>query len=229
MAFIGSRVTQYFYSPLPFLIGMVSQGGFDAIASWYDALARCVFGSCIARSQTIFLERILPGSNVLVLGGGTGWWMKEFLNRCTDCKIVYIEASGKMLELARQSFENDKRIEFISGTEESIPRDTAFDVVITFFFLDVFSTEKLPAVVRRLRTALKPYGLWLVADFRNSTYWHEILLFIMYCFFRIVCKLDNQRLPDWDNQLMTSGCMEEEQQLFYGSFIRAAVFRKEGP
>jgi hypothetical protein len=132
-----------------------------------------------------------------------------------------------MLSLARQSVGNDERIEFINGTEEFIPLDSNFDVVITFFFLDVFSKEKLPAVVQRLRTALKPHGLWLVADFCNSTCWQKILLFIMYCFFRIVCKLDNQRLPDWDKQLETGGFVEEERQSFYFSFIKAAVFKKE--
>src|SRR6478736_9951859 len=128
--------------------------GFDRIAMYYDALARLVFGKSLQKAQTCFLNYIPPGSNVLVLGGGTGWWLNEFLRLNPTCKIVYIDESSEMIRLAKMSTNNDSRIEFVQGTQDSLPRQIEFDVVILFCFLDIFSDEQLPKLLRKIRASM---------------------------------------------------------------------------
>ena len=48
--------------------------GWDRIARIYDRLARLVYGRQIVRAQVDLLEHISPGSRVLIVGGGTGWF-----------------------------------------------------------------------------------------------------------------------------------------------------------
>ena len=91
--------------------------GFDAVAWYYDRLARIVFGKSICRSQTCFLSTLSSTSNILVLGGGTGWWLKEFLQKKPGCRILYVDASPAMLNLAKKAVGDDKRITFRLGTE----------------------------------------------------------------------------------------------------------------
>ena len=76
---------------------------FSLVAPFYDQLAYLVFGRAIKISTTKnYKIYTAPESQVLIIGGGTGWILKELLQQ-TSCKsIVYLEASDKMLHKAQQ-------------------------------------------------------------------------------------------------------------------------------
>lgn len=199
--------------------------GFDAVAGYYDRLARIVFGKSILLSQTYFLGTISPTSRVLVVGGGTGWWLKEFLHQKPGCRILYIDVSSEMLSRAMKSVGDDKRITFRLGTEDSIKETNEFDAVLTFFFLDLFSHEELRGVITKIKVALKPNAYWLVSDFINTTWWHAYLLSIMYSFFRISTGLRNKSLPDWPGLLLESNFRLQEHKMFFGRFIKSGLYK----
>ena len=199
--------------------------GFDAVAWYYDRLARIVFGKSICRSQTCFLSTLSSTSNILVLGGGTGWWLKEFLQKKPGCRILYVDASPAMLNLAKKAVGDDKRITFRLGTENSIKEVHEFDAVITFFFLDLFSHEKLRDVIAGIKIALKPNARWLVSDFINTTWWHACILSVMYFFFRISTGLQNKSLPDWTGLLLESNLRVLEHKMFFGNFIKSGLYQ----
>ena len=198
--------------------------GFDSIAKYYDLLARLVFGSSILSSQTIFLNKIPPSSNVLVLGGGTGWWLKELLFNISGCRILYIERSVEMMKLAMKA-NKDSRIVFMLGTENSLNSWNEFDVVITFFFLDLFQEKKLQEVIEKIRLSMKPNALWLAADFVKTKWWHSVMLSMMYAFFWFTTGLRNQRLPNWDKLLLQNRLENVARVVFYESFIMSALYR----
>ena len=198
--------------------------GFDAIAKYYDGLAVLVFGKSLKKAQTYFLNRIPLASNVLVIGGGTGWWLKDFLRQNPNCKVFYVEQSEKMLALAKKATDNDSRISFVCGTEDSITMNE-FDVIIVFFFLDIFSDATLNVLLEKLKMLSKSTALWLVADFVNSTRWHSLFLFAMYRFFRFTTRLENQKLPDWQNELIKRNLREVDHRLFFGNFIKTALYK----
>jgi tRNA (cmo5U34)-methyltransferase len=196
---------------------------FDWIAGYYDRLAHFVFRDAIREAQTCFLERIPDHAKVLVLGGGSGWWLNTLIDLRPACQIRYIELSSRMLELAKLNSKPGAKIEFVLGTEESIGREQ-FDAVITYFFLDLFEEERLQHVTGIIKSKLALKGVWLVSDFVNARWWHKPALFIMYIFFRMTAGLTTKRLADWNKSLRSNGLSEIEARLFYGHFIKSAVF-----
>ncbi|MBK5277499.1 MAG: class I SAM-dependent methyltransferase [Bacteroidia bacterium] len=200
---------------------------FNSIARHYDKLSRLVFGESLMRAQLYFLNRIDPSSNVLVMGGGTGWWLKEFLLKRPECNVCYVEKSVEMLKLAKAVCGDDQRISYRLGTEDSIIERNEFDAVITFCFLDVFSEVELGGVIEKIKLSAKADADWLVTDFINTRIWHSILLFVMYRFFRVTTSLKIQQLPNWEDLLLRSNLIEIEQKLFYGGFIKSAIFKRK--
>jgi tRNA (cmo5U34)-methyltransferase len=203
----------------------VTLNGFDRIAFIYDFLARIVFGQSIVDSQRYFLNKIQNGSKILILGGGTGWLLADLMKLKPDCKVWYIEASEKMIALARNKVGSSHSIHFIHGTEESIP-EIKFEVVITNFYLDLFSNRQLEHLVKNLQSVLKTSSSWIVTDFVNDKkWWQPVILRIMYFFFRITCGLKIKQLPEWDQLIARKGTKEVESKSFYRGFIKTVLYQ----
>ena len=199
--------------------------GFDWLAPIYDPLARVIYGKSIVRAQTCFLDSVSPFSKVLIIGGGTGWLLAELLQDRPECEVWYIESSVNMLSMAKKKNKNSSRVHFILGTEKDIPA-CGFDMVITHFFLDLFSPLTLQSVVQRISRSFKPTTLWLVADFVNQgKWWQRFLLKTMYSFFRRTCQIEAGTLPPWGSILVQSGLTRVDRRLFYGGFIESAIYR----
>ena len=139
---------------------------------------------------------------------------------------IYVEASKRMLSIARKRNLHNTRINFVHGTEEAIISDKKFDVIIANFFFDIFSIEQLKSVVSKLQSYLHHDGIWLITDFATPRkLWQKGMLFIMYRFFHAVSNLNNRSLPDWQLELKVKGLFEIESAEFYGRFIKSSVYR----
>lgn len=198
---------------------------FDRIAPVYDSLARFFFGQSIRSSQVSVLHLIPDGSTILILGGGTGWILEEIDRRTSNCGIWYIDQSAQMIELAR-SRPGVKNISFIQGSINSIPEGQKFDVIITNFFLDLFTDNTLHNILSSLSKSLNPDGLWFVADFIDKKWWQSFYLFVMYRFFRLTTGISTTRLPDWERQFAGLRLTDVESRLFYYGFIKSGVYKK---
>ncbi len=194
---------------------------FNSIAPYYDRLGAIVFGKSIRKSQTIYFDQIPTNARVLVIGGGTGWWLEQLQKNNPHGKICFIEASSEMLKRARKK--SLKNVVFIHGTEESVP-PIQFDVVITHFFFDMFDDEGMNRLVKAISASLSISGIWLVTDFVNTRCWHQFLLFLMYRFFWMLGAMRLNTLVDWNNSLVSQKfrCLQETH--FYGGFMRSAVY-----
>jgi tRNA (cmo5U34)-methyltransferase len=204
---------------------MATLNGFDKISVVYDSLARIIYGKSIQQSQVYFLDRIPPHASVLILGGGTGWILEKINEVQPSVKIDYIEASSKMLRLARDKNQHHNNIQYIHGTEQDVTALPLYDVIITNFFLDLFPDKKLSSVVRLILSKLKHDGCWIVTDFVNERkWWQRVLLSVMYVFFKITTGIEASTLPDW-NQVLTSSALEPtEVKTFYHGFIKTGFF-----
>jgi ubiquinone/menaquinone biosynthesis C-methylase UbiE len=200
---------------------------FDRIAPVYDFLSRAVYGKSMVDSQIYFLKRIPAMSRVLIMGGGTGWIVKELFAINRTCSVVYVEASQKMIEQSKQKIhpEDFSRIEFLQQTD--IPSHERYDVVLTNFFLDLFPEDKLVSVVKQLGSTMKDDGFWIVTDFVNERkLWQRFLLATMYIFFHVVSKIEATSLPSWKEHLHAEGLQVKEQQKFYGNFIASILYTR---
>ena len=204
---------------------MTRLNAFDAIAPFYDVLARTVFGEGIRDAQRRYLSLIKPGGKILILGGGTGWILPAITSIAPACEVWYIEASSGMLKLAKKRLEGRcNNIHFVHGTEADIPEGTSFDAIVTNFYLDLFSSTEISVVAATLAGCLSDEGVLLVSDFVSEKWWHRRLLSIMYFFFHLSCGIDNRRLPDWRSAMLELGMEERRAAQFSSGFIVSAAY-----
>jgi ubiquinone/menaquinone biosynthesis C-methylase UbiE len=200
---------------------------YDFIARFYDQLTRVAFGDKIFNSQTHFLTRVPEGSSVLMLGGGTGLIAKELLKVKPRCRITFVDASAKMISIARtNNTSSGVNIVFVHGTEDDIPEGD-YNVVITNFFLDLFSAKELDVVLKKIKARLTLNAIWLVTDFQKpKTIWQTLVLAFMYRFFALVTRLKNQELPMLFRQIEENAFVEIETAEFASGFIKTAVLKR---
>ncbi|MBL0742165.1 class I SAM-dependent methyltransferase [Chryseolinea lacunae] len=209
----------------------MSARNFDRIAPLYDALARRIYGETIREAQAFFLPLISPSAKVLILGGGTGWVLAELLKMRPDLTVCYVEASSEMLRLTRARFQRgeDGGVLYIHGTEDAIPADAKFDVVITAFYFDLFPPDGLRVAIEKIHRAMQPEGLWLASDFvRNRVLWQRVLLWSMYRFFRWLCGIEAGSLPPWETLMTAMGMKKDQEQYFFRRFIKSISYRTPG-
>ncbi len=198
---------------------------FDRVATVYDRLAQLVFGNAIQKAQEYFLNDVPLKSKVLILGGGTGALLAKLLELKHTNEVWYIEASEKMLKLSKEKTNDSGRVHFIHGTENSIPSEIRFDVVITNFYLDLFPDELLDSVLGKIQNACKPDAMWLATDFIDGKKWWQFaLLKIMYSFFQITCGVQATHLPNWNQSLVSRSLVKKKSKLFFWKFIEATVY-----
>lgn len=102
-----------------------------------------------------------------------------------------------------------------------------FDVLITPFFLDVFSPTELPHVMRSLSSRLTREGRWLFADFCPPlTGWRAALVWLMYRFFRLSTGLANQHLSDFRQHFSALGFSPERPARLAAGMILSVIWRR---
>ena len=196
----------------------MSVNNFNRVAFLYDALVRLVFGNSMFRAQTFLLNKIKDDATVLIIGGGTGWILKALK---PGCEVWYIDSSSKMIEKARKQ-DVICKVHFIIGTENNIP-DRTFDVVITNFYFDLFTTTKVDAVIKKIKTVIEPDAHWIVTDFVDKAWWQRIMLHVMYLFFSVTCGIESKKLPAWIESFDQNGFSVTESKTFYAGFIKTLL------
>jgi len=203
---------------------------FNYVAPFYDRLAHLVFGRTLERAQLALLGRFSTGGNWLLVGGGTGWLLEQVLNYCGPTTVLYLEASERMLELARKRIDNQAfltKIEFRLGTETALTEADSFDVILTPFVLDLFTEDWLHnQMIPCLLKTLKPSGFWLATDFVPTTvWWHRLLVKTMQLFFQVTAGIQSHRLSDWMPLLKTRLHLVAQQAALNG-MIQSALFKQ---
>jgi 2-polyprenyl-3-methyl-5-hydroxy-6-metoxy-1,4-benzoquinol methylase len=205
--------------------------GYDRIARFYDTLARSVFGKSITLAQQCGLSEIIPGSNILIVGGGTGYVL-EYLSQCgiEDLHVDYVEASQAMIMRTRHRKIDGLPVNFVHRSIGEIDEQKTFDVIITQFFLDSFQGKDLERLFTRLHEHLRIDGTWIIADFQVSKDWKAIwqkpLLSIMYLFFTITVGIKARRLDDFHTLFIRSRYCLITSQSYYCAFMFSSTYQK---
>jgi tRNA (cmo5U34)-methyltransferase len=214
----------------------LSESGFDRVASFYDPLAQLVFRDAQKQAQKELLPFIQANTQVLLIGGGSGWLLQQLLLTEKKLHIVYIDASPKMIRRAQHFTHTTLKsssasVEFRTGTEQCIKPGETFDSIFTPFLLDLFPEERLTVLMRRLKEALHKDGRWLFVDFwpvqEPAPIWQQLLLKAMYVFFRVFSGIKARRLPDFKAHFERLNLAEIFSAKFYNGMIQAKVFCRQ--
>lgn len=203
---------------------------FNSVARPYDFISRLVFRDALVRAQVSLLSQILPGSRILIVGGGTGWILEEISKiHATGLEIIYVESSSKMIELSKKRICKNNTVSFIAEPVENYQTKNYFDVIITPFFFDLFKKDKIEILFSGLNDKLKKDGFWFYTDFIPNKYqfkiWQKVLLKTMYLFFGLLSKVEASELVDMDFYFAEKYSKISEGW-FYGKFVRSMTYKK---
>ena len=209
---------------------------FQPVAPYYDQLAKLVFGTFIQQAQIAYLHHVPENSHLLIVGGGTGWIVEKLIKGGRCSQITFLETAPAMIAKARKRYkklaaETDVKVHFVQGSVDTLQPKRDFNAVITFFLLDLYSTTEVHMLVKAILQRLEFGGVWLFADFdpvkrKRPLFWQNLLLWLMYCFFRLTTNLKNQALPDYKTVFTAAGLVQKESCYFYHSMIRSSVYCK---
>jgi ubiquinone/menaquinone biosynthesis C-methylase UbiE len=202
------------------------RNNFNLIAPVYDALAKLIFGNKLKSAQCHFLHLIPQDSNVLIVGGGTGWILDEIFKTGFRGSVTYVEASAKMIKMTERRLQTSWKVTLICGDEKAIPEEF-YDVLITNFFLDVFSAEKLNKVMAQLSDRLSSHGLWFCTDFRHTNRLeHQFIIWLMLQFFRFSARLESRSLLNFQAFFKDLPMKQIDYHEFSKELIFSSLYQK---
>lgn len=200
--------------------------GYNLIAPFYDDLAGLVFGQPLFDAQTFYFSEIPDGGKVLILGGGSGWILPFLFRQKPNVHVSYVDASERMIELAKTRNYPVAQVQFILGTEASIPVNFQFDAIILNFYVDGFSFNQLPSRLQLINVHMKTNAVWLVTDFAHTGKpSHRFILWLTHVFFRILIKHPNKRLVEWWKVFEQSRLKLTKEKSWSDGLIKSVLYK----
>lgn len=199
---------------------------FDRVAPYYGRLETLVFGRKLQAARTAFVRQIGRRHRALVVGEGDGRFLKELRRTQPGVQIECLDASARMLTLARARAGDDGVQYLAADVRVAAFPAKRYDLIVTHFFLDCFEEPELTQLVQKLSAAATDNAIWLVADFHVPATgwrrrWAQLLVGAMYLFFRIAAGLQTRRLVEYAPCLQVSGFALTSEVLSAGGLIRS--------
>jgi len=200
---------------------------FDTLAPYYLGMEAVLAGRILQRCRVAFLDRTVSSRRALLLGEGPGRFLAELLNVNSGVVVTCVEQSRCMIEAAAARM---ARLGHASARTRFEPMDAlhwrpppeAFDLIGTHFFLDCFRREELERLIPAVAGAAAPRARWLIGDFCvppcGWRRWRaQIVLCLMYRFFRVTTRLPAARLTPPDCWLEAAGfCLIDRKLANFG-------------
>lgn len=211
-----------------FRLSLKMTNNYNLIAPIYTFLNKLVFLGCIQKSQIAFLSQLPSKGEVLFIGGGSGETLKKIVQEHPDLKIDYIDKSEKMISLSREKLIHfpNHHVNFIIGNEQAITKDK-YDIIMTFYYLDLFGPEKLDDIHALLSNKLRTGGIWLISDFSTAkNWWQKTIEFFMFSFLKITTSIESKEIAEYRKSHFSKGFQKLNLRFFYGKYIFAASYLK---
>lgn len=136
-----------------------------AVAGYADRAKRQVPGFVdLQRMVMLLLAEHAPGAaDILVLGAGGGLELKVFAEAQKDWRLLGVDPSAEMLELARSTLGPlQPRAELVEGTIDAAPPGP-FDGAACLLTLHFLPRDERLRILREVRRRLKPGAPFVVA------------------------------------------------------------------
>lgn len=205
---------------------------FDRIAPFYRSLERLAFGDQLQWARLACLGESEASGRVLIIGEGDGRFLAEFVRLYPSAEVDCVDASARMIAIARARLGAGHRVNFIHADIRDFPlAKQRYDLIVAHFFLDCFAGVALREVVQKLACTATAKAAWLLADFRMpDSGWQRLpaRLWIrtMYLFFRLTSRLRTQRLDDPSPAIRAAGFERVRQRLARFGMIKSELWRR---
>ncbi len=138
---------------------------YNQVANVYDSFVKVwdqqIAAAALKYYNQLISENVKPGAFVLDAGAGTGERTLALLAHSQPGRIVALDASKKMLDVARSKID-DPRVEFQIGDLAHLPfPDNTFDVVLCTWAIEIMDDPR--AAVQEFIRVIKPDGLVIYA------------------------------------------------------------------
>ncbi len=178
------------------------------------------------RCRLALLDDIPRPQRVLLVGEGPGRFLAECVSKFPAAEFTVVDASVEMLKRAKKKGSGGN-IEWVYAelSDWDGPLEK-FDLIVTNFFLDCFTPEKLALVIEALGKMAAPTVDWLVADFEIAPKgwqrcWSEIVVRALYRFFRITTVLEAKALVAPEAELARAGFVLMKRVTFLGGLLKS--------
>ena len=151
---------------------------YGRVVHFYDILGDIFSQGAIRRAKRAHIPQLKPGTAVLYVGIGTGSEVSRAVR--SGAKLTLVDASPAMLKqlATRLNSERDSQAQTASSQLQTdaptlIAGDALtlslgqFDHVILPFFLNVFASDQVSGVLRKMAALVRPGGRLTIVDFRR--------------------------------------------------------------
>ena len=209
--------------------------GFDKLAPWYGILESLLFGSRLQEMRCAYLNQLTRVGNVLLIGEGTGLFLKRLLEVNPEATVDVVESSGGMIDRSRNRIAKKDlcRVNFHKTTLLEFESIQNFDAVCTFFFWDCFEEYQLRMMLPAFSKYAKHGSLWIDVDFFELSEGvpklnlrHFLLIRMLYGFFGLATGIEAKRIVDIEPMVKQNGFLVTESRTDKKFPIRARIFRR---
>lgn len=142
------------------------------------------------------LQEINFEGDILIIGGGNGSMVPFLISRFPKNKIHFLEASSKMIELAKKNIGEYPSINYYHS-DDPFSLDKSFGLIILPFVLDCLTDIELEQWANRLPTLCDTNATVLITDFQvNDNRRQQFILDLAIRFFRRFTGHPNRSLAD---------------------------------
>lgn len=123
-----------------------------------------------------FIEIKSKSPSILDIGAGTGLFSSIFLQKYPDAQITLIDIAENMLEVAKNRFESNQKIKYITDNYVNYEFDEMYDIIISGLSIHHLEDAEKENLYKKCYKILKPDGIFINADqvLGNNLYVEEL-------------------------------------------------------
>lgn len=201
--------------------------GYNFLSFFYDGLV-LLFGNVAFKSQTSLIPHIRNDLNILIIGEGTGKFLRKLLDLKPGSRVTCLDIAPKMLRSANVKIKGkNSMVRMVCQDAFDFTPPEAYDLIVTNFFFDQYSRESFERIMARYKGCISKDGSWYFTDFvPRGKFFGPFVMFLLYRFFGTICRVEARSLENFPLLFMENGYFPVKTKDFFFN-IQAIIFKKE--